>query len=296
MIVGQRPYARRPIAQAVRARRAGAQSGAGFNPASIFEAGDIGAFIDPYRTATQLRSVDNPIPAAVGEESGFGIDLSHGATSLTSGLELVTDTTPDFNVLRNASVNIPYVACPVEQNKYYFVRLRITDNVGDRRARLRIDGQSTNLEPGLIIEPGENPTAELVIKSLATDELAIFGDNNLTDLNVAEFSVREIAGNHAVKDTPTTAMPILTNDSGVRSLSFDDLDDERTISFPTALGSNCTVVRAVPGVGTEILTGQTINNSFTNTEDHAGLIVINRPLTADQTENITADFDRRAGV
>lgn len=79
------------------------------------------------------------------------------------------------------------------------------------------------------------------------------------------------------------------------AISFDTTDDKLTTTLPAQL-TGCTVVRAVPNVGTQILTNQTISTTHNDNADHCGLIVINRALTATETAQITKLFNKAAGV
>lgn len=78
-------------------------------------------------------------------------------------------------------------------------------------------------------------------------------------------------------------------------LKFDGVDDKLTTTLPTQL-TGCTVIRSVPNVGTQILTGQTIPTIYNDNIDNCGLIVINRALTASETSQITKLFNKAAGV
>lgn len=79
-------------------------------------------------------------------------------------------------------------------------------------------------------------------------------------------------------------------------IDYDQVDDSLGITFPSNLGSNCTVARSIPGVGVQILTAQTIGTSFTDNVDNCGLIIVNRPFTPTETANLTRLFNRLAGV
>ena len=79
------------------------------------------------------------------------------------------------------------------------------------------------------------------------------------------------------------------------AISFDTIDDKLTTTLPVQL-TGCTVIRSVPNVGTQILTGQTIPATFEDNQDHCGLIVINRALNPSETSAITNEFNKRAGV
>lgn len=78
-------------------------------------------------------------------------------------------------------------------------------------------------------------------------------------------------------------------------IKYDGVDDKLITNLPTQL-TNCTVVRSVPSVGTQILTGQTIPATYEDNTDHCGLLVINRVLTPSETSAITSEFNKRAGV
>jgi Esterase/lipase len=81
-----------------------------------------------------------------------------------------------------------------------------------------------------------------------------------------------------------------------RALDFDGVDDSMAGTFP-AMGNNCTLVRASPGVGAVIQTGLTIAAGTVNTTtDHAGLILIDRALTTQETADVTLWARQRAGV
>lgn len=94
----------------------------------------------------------------------------------------------------------------------------------------------------------------------------------------------------------TGQRPVLTLTAGSYWLNFDAIDDTLATIFPD-LGTNVTIARAVQGVGTTILTGQTIGaGSWSYNTDHAGLIIVNRALTGPETTAVTAYLNAKAGV
>lgn len=111
-------------------------------------------------------------------------------------------------------------------------------------------------------------------------------------VQIDNVSSREIIGNHAYQTT-SAARPILQD--APRRIDFDAIDDKLITNLPAQL-TGCTVVRAVPGVGVQLLTNQTIPATYEDNKDHCGLIVINRALTPSETSAITAEFNKRAGV
>ena len=66
------------------------------------------------------------------------------------------------------------------------------------------------------------------------------------------------------------------------------MDDVLNTTFPSALGSSCTVARANVGAAPTILTAQTIGTSYADSTDNAGLVVIDRALTTQETIDLTA--------
>lgn len=100
-------------------------------------------------------------------------------------------------------------------------------------------------------------------------------------------------GNHASQST-AASRPMLRDTP--RRVDYDAVDDVLNVTFPSALGSACTVARSIPGVGAQILTAQTIGTSFTDNVDNCGLIIVNRALTPTETANLTRYLNQRAGV
>lgn len=114
-----------------------------------------------------------------------------------------------------------------------------------------------------------------------------------TTLTLNSLSVRELPGNHATQPT-AASRPILRD--APRRIDYDAVDDVLNVTFPSSLGSACTVARSIPGVGAQILTAQTIGTSFADNVDNCGLIIVNRALTAAETANLTRYLNQRAGV
>lgn len=109
---------------------------------------------------------------------------------------------------------------------------------------------------------------------------------------ISNVSTARVRGNHTHQNT-SASRPILRDTP--RRVDFDAVDDRLTTSLPAQL-TGCTVIRSVPNVGTQILTGQTIPATYEDNKDHCGLIVINRALTATEASQITKLFNRAAGV
>ena len=118
------------------------------------------------------------------------------------------------------------------------------------------------------------------------------GGGVTASISLSSISVKELSGNHAYQTT-SAARPILRD--APRRIDYDTVDDKLITTLPAQL-TGCTVVRAVPNVGTQILTNQTIPTPYNDNTDHCGLIVINRALTTTETSQITKLFNKAAGV
>lgn len=104
-------------------------------------------------------------------------------------------------------------------------------------------------------------------------------------------SFRKPPGGHATQAT-TTARPAYRA-TPVPHVDYD-IDDVLVTTFPSSLGSNCTVARAVPGIGAVILTSQTIGTSYSDNVDNRELFIINRALTAGETSQLTSHLNARS--
>lgn len=106
-------------------------------------------------------------------------------------------------------------------------------------------------------------------------------------------SVRELPGNHASQAT-SAARPVYR--ASPSRLDFDEVDDKLTATFASSLGEDCTVALSIPGVGASILTGQTIGTSYDITTDNCGIVIVDRALTTDEADRLTALLNASAGV
>jgi hypothetical protein len=113
------------------------------------------------------------------------------------------------------------------------------------------------------------------------------------DYQVSNVSVREVLGNPARQVTPANR-PLYQ--SGPSRIVADGVNDALVTKFAASLGTDCTVARAVPDVGASILTGQTITTSYSDTESHAGLVIINRALTAKETSRLSSYLNKLSGA
>ncbi len=102
-----------------------------------------------------------------------------------------------------------------------------------------------------------------------------------------------IPGNHAPQSTASyKPLYAISPDQ----LDFDEFDDVLPVAFPVDMGADVTIGRAVPGVGGEILTGQTVGTSYDIVQDMAALIIVNETPSAADLDKLQAYLDSMAGV
>ena len=260
-----------------------------FSPASLFAQGEQGAWYDPSDFSTLFQDSAGTVPVtAVGQPVGLMLDKSKG---LALGPELLPSLNFNLWTARSGGTNTVLsknsfsvtteggrsIAFVVRVGMCYEITFQATSsgpvasfhnstNVGTNR-RATVDGSLQTVRFVAV-------TADIGFRLASAGTLTV--DN---------ISVRELLGSHASQPT-ATARPIYR--ASPARIDFDTVDDVLVTTFPASLGSSCTVARAVPGVGAQILTGQTVGTTFSDTTDHAGLVIINRALTPSETTALTA--------
>jgi hypothetical protein len=261
----------------------------------------------------------------VGQPVGLMLDKSKG---LVLGPELVTNGTFDTDIngwivspkfpsstaveWSNGALHVyntqayygesRSAAIPLTIGKQYVLEMDILEGTTDRYwiiigssasndndGRITVTSESSGTSPS-----GYKRWRYQFVAAYATAYL-YFATNKLagSHLYADNISVRELPGNHARQNT-ATARPIYR--ASPARVDFDAVDDALITTFPASLGSNCTTARAIPGVGAQILTGQTVGTTFSDTTDHAGLVIINRALTPSETTALTAYLNAKAAA
>lgn len=103
-----------------------------------------------------------------------------------------------------------------------------------------------------------------------------------------------VAGN-SVEFDDVSVKEVLGYRTNQHYLEFDGIDDQLVTTLTTPL-TDCTVLRAIPNVGTEIRYNQTIPMVYTDTRNHAGLVAINRNLSSYELVKLAIELDKKVGV
>lgn len=265
----------------------------------LFANNEQGFFYDPNDLSTMYQDAAGAVPVtAVGQSVGLMLDKSKG---LTFGAEKVingnfdtdlsgwANTTNSF-VWDNGKAVSTGVQGDLTQDaggvvgKWYKCSFTLSAAV---RAGAYVSFCGNDLS--YFNREGSYSIITLCSSPTKFARFRVFAGDGVTIDNV---SIKELAGNHAYQ-TVSAMRPLLV--AAPQRLDYDAVDDKLTTTLPTQL-TGCTVVRSVPNVGTQILTGQTLPTAYEDNKDHCGLIVINRALTPSETSAITSEFNKRAGV
>ena len=238
-----------------------------------------------------VTGVGQPVGLMLDKSKGLvlGSELKQGALAKMTGTAPVAtfDTVTGVGTVNRVDIS----------NQSFIL---FNDAVGSKRYKVSITNNSagsiqlrdaTTAAVGttlVIIQPSTTFSGYVYVNSGSMLGIA----SSMGELGFTANSIKEIAGNHA-HQTTSSMRPLLV--ASPQRLDFDIAEDKLITTLPAQL-TGCTVVRSVPNVGTQILTGQTIPTPYNDNTDHCGLIVINRALTPSETSAITDEFSKKAGV
>lgn len=272
-----------------------------WSPGALFANGENGVWQVPADEATIFQTATGETPTTTaGQRIGLLLDkrfgltrgperLLNGSFADTSAWTLAAPWTIASGTLTcvNAGQNLnAFQSGAVEAGKKYEVTITVDAiTSGYLQVALR-NGWSSGYLPGA-------GTHTLFLTAGSSSDLMLVPAVAGTSAVVSHVSCRELPGNHA-SNSMLTRCP-LRKDNPI-TVDYDGVDDYLDTPFLAALGSSCTVARAVPGVGATILTGQTVGTSFVDNVDHCGLIIVDRALTGPETAGLTAYLNGLAGV
>lgn len=288
----------------------------------LFANGEQGFYQDPYDPSTMYQDAAGTVPVTgVGQPVGLILDKSKGlmfGPELMSGgnfeAGLIGSKWDGFGSVSSWELNTISPISGTQDGK-----LIITTSAGGRPGltflnNTKVVGELYELSFDYKVTSGlvkilavSNGASTLVVGSNLSSfgkfkaryialgnsdaDIIYFGDSVGT-IQIDNLSVKRVLGNHAYQ-SKSSMRPLLV--ASPQRLDFDAVDDKLITNLSAQL-TGCTVIRSVPNVGTQILTGQTIPATYEDSTDHCGLIVINRALTPSETSAIAAEFNKRAGV
>ena len=286
-----------------------------FHPRQLFADADLGFVQDPRVSGALFEESTGITPAASGRPNGLLLDsrfnLLLGVDRVTNGgFDNGTNNWAPFSggvmsvssgemTVSNgaAATGRAMQGISTEINKTYEITSLARAGSSAPAAIIGWSNVGGSYGGGTLTTTSKtNVMLSLTFTATATTTFVGFGPSGGVIGQFAvfdNFSVRERLGSHAVQASPPSRPIFQTSPPRV---VFDGMDDSHTTNFASSLGSACTVARAIPGTGAQILTGQTIGTSFTNTTTHAGMVIINRTLTSTETANLTGWLNKAAGL
>lgn len=287
---------------------------------NLFANNEQGFFYDTNDLSTMFQNSTGTVPVTgVGQPVGLMLDKSKGlvlSENVTSNSNFTslngwTSGTYMRSILVQGGVQISSPTSPTNGSIFSSVSnhfsLSNRTQLG-KRFKIAFDAKyvsgagalqaGSSYSVGLQIDPNENGgvfkryTTEVTGSSGGYANAATFGATNGSVWVINNVVSQEVLGNHAYQ-SESAMRPLLV--ASPQRLDYDTADDKLITNLPAQL-TGCTIIRSVPNVGTQILTGQTIPTTYNNNTDHCGLIVINRALTAAETSQITKLFNKAAGV
>lgn len=254
---------------------------------SLFSNGEQGFFYDPNDLSTMYQDAAGTVPVtAVGQPVGLIKDKSgrgNHARQTTSasrpafrqvpvlGNELSNKTSVTGLAINPSAYDTYLLGGQLTAGKTYKIALRVSNFQGSGYVGF---SASDFLGAGA----SRNGYYEYIKTAIQTREVRLVTGMGAT-ADFSEISVKEVTGYHTDQNY----------------IEYDKVDDKLITNLPAQL-TGCTVIRAVPGVGVQLLTNQTIPATYEDNKDHCGLIVINRVLTAAEISQITKLFNKAAGV
>lgn len=281
-------------------------AGGGFSPLSLFSSGEQGAWYDPSDLSTMFQDAEGTTPVtAVGQPVGLILDKSQG---LVLGPELVVNggfdsatgwtlsgtTTISGGLLHAASASSEYMATqlfPFVSGKTYELTI-VVPTVTSGNLSI-IYGVGTNVNALTVISSGTFKSR--VAAGSGNIELRILSSGAGFVGTIDNISIKELPGNHASQAT-AASRPLLAATGLSEWTNYDGVDDVLNTTFPSSLGSSCTVARANVGGAPTILTGQTIGTTYADSTDNAGLIIIDRALTTQETTDLTTWLTAKGAI
>lgn len=287
---------------------------------SLFANNEQGFAYDPNDLTTMFQDATGTVPVTgVGQAVGSMLDKSKGlvlgtnvisnsnfaslngwtsgsfmqAVLVQGGVQISSPTSTTGGNIGSSSTNHFSWAPPISLGKRFKITFDAKHVSGTGVLQV-----GSSFSVGLQINPNENGgvfkryTTEVTGSFGGFATAAAFGATNGSVWVINNVVSQEVIGNHAYQ-TQSSMRPLLV--ASPQRLDYDIADDKLVTNLPAQL-TGCTVIRAVPNVGTQILTNQTIPTPYNDNKDHCGLIVINRALTASETSQITKLFNRAAGV
>lgn len=264
-----------------------------FDPATLFENGEIGTLLDATDLSTIYQDAAGTTQTTSGQPIGFilsktknkefGPDLTklesaddkwiiNGAPANGS----VTKIGSDILFTTNGNGLLAYIFGGLLTTSYYMFSITISELEGI----LYLE----NGEGGASIRIDKTGTHTCIAQNKSSYYLRNNG-NSIVNARITDTSIKEIYGYHAIQKT-TSARPLLQN-----NIKFDGIDDALNIAFPSAL-TNCTIFTVKHGGQAQILEAQSVAQNHTINQDFKYYGIVNRALTGEERASLVNYLDK----
>lgn len=295
------------------------QRSSAWSPTALFSSGEHGLIYDPSDFSTMFQDAAGKTPVTAATQSvRITLDKSKG---LILGSEAVSDGTFSgvltgwsptggatisidngaLKIVGNGVTNFPAAAktitCVTGRSYKVTFRARIDTGAGSITFYLK-DPTNNPANCAVSTTSWENCSFIFIARqnSVAINITGSVGAATTNAIYIDDISIKEILGNHLIAASDA-ARPVLKQDgNGKYYHDFDLVDDALANSNFPSLGSNATVAMALPITGASILQGQTVGPGYTINTDNYGVVLLDRPLTAQELTALTAYLNDKAGV
>ena len=273
------------------------------NPLELFANGEVGVYYDESDLSTLYQDSDGVTPVTVaGQPVGLMLDQSQG---LVLGPEKLVSTTPTvatWNSTVDAVVTEGAATWTAAASGSAVDPSAVGGNigVGTYRCELTIDSISAG---ALRLRDLSGTFTSREMTTVGTHSFYFYkptGTSNLrlrcvgtTTAVVTNLTVKTLAG-YPASQSDNAKLPILEESGGLYSLKFDGIDDELLTTFRGALGTDCTIGKAVNPAST-VVGAQTIGTTYTMNADNYATVITNDALTIRETKQLTDWLDAKAG-
>lgn len=158
------------------------------------------------------------------------------------GPELVSNTTPNFNIIRDSTQSIVYgPGINLTSGKRYLVELEIESNTGNIGISVRVSNSSGNLSPAASISGLQNGKFVFLVRAITTGSLSLNGDNTGVNLILKTLSVREVVNSLYAQQSSASLRPLLGRAPKIwrNTLTYtSEMENWRNIGTGSSLASS----------------------------------------------------------
>lgn len=233
-----------------------------------------------YQTTSAARPIFRQKPI-LGSELVVNGDFSDGLNGWTANNATLNNVNGELEVTSTGSSSRAQQPITLAIGKRYLLKFKLRRGTAPNASQLRLgtyagvsDILSANTLSDVYREIEFTSNASSAVLTIGYGETAA-GQTSYWD----NISIRELLG-------------YLTDQNYIE---YDGVDDKLITNLPSAL-TNCTVLRAIPDVGTQVKYNQTLPMLYEDSTNHAGLVAINRALTRKEQLRIMEELDKRAGA